>query len=249
MKCLLELRLEQNELEAKKRVLKKNKKELSTEEEARRNELGRMQREGYIVVGHPFNLRLDWWTDDTEDTVKTWAGSQEVLRIARAALEYLPAAFRSGSPFEYSSIMMTVLDDAKREERKNISSRRLQRVRSQNDGRVTKKVEPFYFDARRGLNALAIDIGFMPDSLAMTTLAYPAVEFLCLVGLQRFRPLPTDKRRVFDYFTWKIPLAVQIAPIAAVGRLPAVDGRGYRFEVAFRTDQRKHKTFTPAISI
>jgi len=89
----------------------------------------------------------------------------------------------------------------------------------------------------------------MPDSLAMTTFAYPAVEFLCLVGLQRFRPVPTDKKRVFDYCAWTLPLAAHIAPLAVCGWLPAVGGLGFRFEVAFRTDQRKHKAFTPAIPI
>ena len=70
------------------------------------------------------------------------------------------------------------------------------------------KVEPFYFDARRGASALPIDIGFSPDSLQMTNIAYPAVEFLCLVGLQRFRPLQTANRRVFQYHTWSLPIVV-----------------------------------------
>lgn len=84
----------------------------------------------------------------------------------------------------------------------------------------------------------------------MTTAAYPAVEFLCLVGLQRFRPLPVPgNRRVFKYHTWAIPLETSIASSAVCGWLPQVRSRGFRFENAFRTDQRKHKAFTPATLI
>jgi CRISPR-associated protein Csb3 len=80
----------------------------------------------------------------------------------------------------------------------------------------------------------------------MTTVASPAVEFLCLVGLQRVRPVPTGKPRIFDYRTWAVPLPPQVAPAAAAGLLPAVAARGYRFESWFRTGQRKHKAFITA---
>ncbi|MDC8449434.1 MAG: type I-U CRISPR-associated protein Cas8c [Nitrospira sp.] len=223
-----ELHKERQELEKKKGVLKKEDKALTKREEERRKELGKMLRKGHIIIGKPFNLRLDWWQDDNEITPKTWAGSQEVLRIARAALTLLPDAFASPNPSDYRCVMKSVADDAEA------------------DG---DKVEPFYFDARRGANALAIDIGFMPDPLKMQTVSYPAVEFLCLVGLQRFRPKPTAIRRVFDYFTWQVPLTTQVAPLAACGHLPQSCGHGYRFQIAFRTDKRNHKAFTPAIPI
>lgn len=83
----------------------------------------------------------------------------------------------------------------------------------------------------------------------MTTAAYPAVEFLCRSRFQRFRPRPTAVRRVFDYSTWRIPLDIQIAPAAVCGLLPHAGGETFRFENAFRTDQRKHKAFTPATKI
>ncbi len=105
----------------------------------------------------------------------------------------------------------------------------------------------FYFDARRGSNARPIDIGFSPDSLHMKSRAYPAVEFLCLIGLQRFRPMPVEgRRRFFDYYTWEMPLASRVATVAACGLLPGVNGSRFCFEIKFRTDQRKHKAFTPA---
>jgi CRISPR-associated protein Csb3 len=114
-----------------------------------------------------------------------------------------------------------------------------------------EKREPFYFDARRGANAKALDIGFMPDALkpSMPSAAFPAVESLCLVGLQRFRPVTTDTPRVFVYCTWSLPLPPLPAAAAACGLLPGVGGVRYRFENGFRTDQRKHKGFLPATRI
>ena len=113
----------------------------------------------------------------------------------------------------------------------------------------SKKVEPFYFDARRGSNARSLDIGFAPDALGMTTVAYPAVELLCLIGIQRVRPAPTMARRVFNYFTWGVPLPPIASACVACGNLTSVLGHAYRFEVGFRTDQRKHKAFMPATQI
>lgn len=180
-----------------------------------------------MELASPFVLRLDWWKDESTggDLLKVWAGSMRGPRIARAMQATLnKAELHTEDLFDHSTVVYE-------------------------SDEPDKKVEPFYFDARRGANALALDIGFMPDSLSMTTMAYPAVEFLCLVGLQRFRPRPTDTRRVFEYFTWNVPLTAQVASLAVAGQLPFVGGQGYRFQIAFRTDQKKHKAFTPAIPI
>ncbi|MCP9448560.1 MAG: type I-U CRISPR-associated protein Cas8c [Nitrospira sp.] len=180
-----------------------------------------------VRLDSPFSLRIDWWKDEDTggDQFKVWAGSMRGVRIARAMKATLDKPqLHQSDLFDHGSV---VYDPEEQ----------------------NKKVEPFYFDARRGANALALDIGFMPDSLSMTTVAYPAVEFLCLVGLQRFRPRPTDTKRVFDYFTWNVPLTPSVASLAAAGQLPFVGGQGYRFQIAFRTDQKKHKAFTPAIPI
>jgi CRISPR-associated protein Csb3 len=112
-----------------------------------------------------------------------------------------------------------------------------------------KKVEPYYFDGRRGNNAQSRDIGFAPDALQMTTAAFPAVEFLCLVGLQRVRPQLTDEPRVFEYCTWGGPSLPEIVPALASGVCADAARRRYRFENAFRTDQRKHKAFLPATPV
>jgi hypothetical protein len=177
-----------------------------------------------IIIGTPFDLRLDWWTDNRAGgkRLKVWAGSMRSVRIARAMQSVLQRhELQNEAIFDHA---MIVYDPLKPE----------------------KKVEPFYFDARRGSNAQSLDVGFSPDSLQITVATYPAVEFFCLVGLQRFRPLTTSAQRVFDYYTWSVPLEVRLASSAACGLLSQVGGRGFRFENAFRTDQRKHKAFTPA---
>jgi CRISPR-associated protein Csb3 len=221
-----DLECELKELENQRKSLRKQGGKLDKEKEKRREELGKLLREGYILINEPFQIHLDWWQEDDENIPKTWAGSQEVFRIAQAALASLGTAPKNESLFDYACVMVC-----------NLS-------RSQNRD---NKVEPFYFDARRGSNALSLDIGFMPDALNMRTVAYPAVEFFCLVGLQRFRPTPTDAKRVFDYYTWNCPLPTSVAPLAASGVLPYVGAQGYRFRVAFRTDQKKHKAFTPGV--
>src|SRR5207302_9036321 len=83
-----------------------------------------------------------------------------------------------------------------------------------------KKKEPYYFDARRGPNAHSRDVGFSPNDLDMTTTAFPAVELLCLVGLQRCLPAKTERPRLFDYFTWDKPLPPCLLPPAVSGLLP-----------------------------
>lgn len=180
-----------------------------------------------VELPTPFDVRLDWWKDGSAggDRLKVWAGSMRSVRIARAMQGTMQRPeLQNEALFDCGAI---VYDPAEPD----------------------NKVEPFYFDSRRGSNAQSIDIGFAPDSLQMTTVAYPAVEFLCLVGLQRFRPAPTAFRRVFDYCTWALPLATSVASLAACGLLSQAASRHLRFENGFRTDQRKHKAFTPATEL
>jgi CRISPR-associated protein Csb3 len=179
-----------------------------------------------LHICSPISLRMDWWSDKS---LKPWAGSMNARRIFLAMCNAIDPD--NADPFNQG---LVVFDD------------------DRSDGNVAphkrkgkpKKREPFYFDSRRGANALSIDIGFAPDSLKLTTVAYPVVEAMCLVGLQRCRPRPTDIPRVFDYFTWHMPLPITVTPLAVSGM--AGQGNGFRFENAFRTNQRKHKAFNPS---
>jgi CRISPR-associated protein Csb3 len=181
-----------------------------------------------IEVGPPFRpLRLDWWQDERAGgkELKVWAGSMESYGIARAMQAVLcEEAFHSSRVFEVGMVVPDPADS-------------------------NKKKEPYYFDARRGPNAHSRDVGFSPNDLAMTTTAFPAVELLCLVGLQRCLPAKTDRPRVFDYYTWDQPLLPELLRAAVPGELRLPGARGYRFENWYRTGQKKHKAFRSALPL
>jgi CRISPR-associated protein Csb3 len=172
-----------------------------------------------LRLGAPFDLRLDWWK--FERGLKTWAGRMSVDRIAVSLQRDLPNTLSTGFF---------------------------------NDGHVVigpdgKKVEPYYFDGRRGATALPLDVGFSSDALSLETVAFSATEFFTLLGLQRFRPSEVPlKLRVYRYRAWRSPLSVTLAALAAANAIPD-QGRLFQFESAFRTDQRKHKAFSPAIPV
>lgn len=173
----------------------------------------------------PRPIRLDWWKDRKAGgaTLKPWAGTMQGGRIATAMRQQLETAVAwAAGPFDYGAVVLNT------------------------EG---KKVEPFYFDARRGSNALATDVGFSTDSLKFSTTAFPAVEFFCLVGLQRFRPALTSRIRTFEYSTWRAQLPIGTAALVVSGHVHHARREAFRFENAFRTDQRKHKAFSPASPI
>jgi CRISPR-associated protein Csx14 len=177
-----------------------------------------------IAVGPPFDLRIDWWFDKWSGgrELKVWAGTMQSVRIAEAMLFALrEQEFHGEELFNVGRVVRDPHDD-------------------------TKKVEPYYFDARRAPNAHSRDIGFSPNDLDLTTTAFPAVEFFCLVGLQRYRPARTAVPRVFEYTTWESALPPSVAMHVAAGSVPLPGARTYRFENWFRTGQKKHKAFRPA---
>lgn len=171
-----------------------------------------------LQLAEPFNLRLDWWKFE-RGGLKTWAGTMSVDRIATSLQRDLSNTLSNG-----------FFDDG--------------RVVVGADG---KKVEPYYFDGRRGATALPLDVGFSPNELSLETVACSATEFFTLLGLQRFRP-SNVKPRVYRYRAWRAPLPVTLAALAAANILPD-NGPLFQFESAFRTDQRKHKAFSPAVPV
>lgn len=181
-----------------------------------------------IEIRSPFRtLRLDWWHDERAGVkeLKVWAGTMESVRIARAMLQAMrDEKFRSPDLFNVGLIAYA-------------------------PDNPEKKVEPYYFDARRGPNAHSRDVGFSPNDLQMTTTAFPAVELLCLVGLQRCLPAKTKQPRVYDYFTWAQPISPPLLPAVGGGEVTLPGSAGYRFENWYRTGQRKHKAFRSAIPI
>lgn len=165
------------------------------------------------------SLRLDWWRDGGRPggSLKTWAGQQRVTAISRAMLD----TAASLDPIDTGWF---------------------------NHGTVAcapgsgKPVEPFYFDARRYAHAL--DAGFSLDAVDSETISYPSVEIMALIGLQRFHPRPVEENiREFEYFTWNRPLGAIAAAAVACGAVPVAGGRGFRFSLRFRDDQKRYKAF------
>lgn len=170
-----------------------------------------------LRLAEPFDLRIDWWR--FERGLKTWAGRMSVGRIATSLQRDLPKTLSNGF-FDDGHVVF---------------------------GADGKKVEPYYFDGRRGATALPLDVGFSSDALSLETVAFSATEFFTLLGLQRFRP-SEEKLRVYRYRAWCAQLPVTLAALAAANTLPD-NGPLFQFESTFRTDQRKHKAFSPAILV
>jgi hypothetical protein len=181
-----------------------------------------------FVVGHPFRpLVVDWWETDRTGAkdLKVWAGTMESYGIAAAMQQALrDEQFHQPDLFDVGRVVM-------------------------NAEEPEKKKEPYYYDARRSLNAHSRDTGFSANDLGLTTTAFPAVELLCIIGLQVARPAFTGETRVYDYFTWPVPLPTNLLLAASTGALVLPNRRGYRFENWFRTGQKKHKAFRPAIPL
>ena len=173
-----------------------------------------------LSLGEPFHIRIDWWKarERGANRLKTWAGPMNVFRIAQAMQKSIPIQSDLTELFDFGVVCY-----------------------NPNDG---KKTEPFYFDARRGPNAHPRDVGFSPNDLGMKTIACPAVEFLCLVGLQRARPVPLQQSRHYRYHAWGKPLSPILLPPAVMGLISPV--RCYEFESWFRTGQKKYKAFSTA---
>ncbi len=210
-------REEKNTLANEKRRSRKLDQEFPQDKEARRKSLDNKDRKGNIQIGEPFGLTLNWWqTDDDLKRLKTWAGQQRPGMIASAAQKTLPVV-SSTSVLNYGDVLLA-------------------------PDKSHRKVEPFYFDARRFAHAL--DTGFSLDVQDAETIAHPAVELLCLIGLQRFRPMPSSTRiRHFEYQTWPKRLGVPIAAAVASCGTTMPGSKRYLFKLDFRDDQKRYKSF------
>jgi CRISPR-associated protein Csb3 len=181
-----------------------------------------------LSIEAPFRpLSINWWKTDRTGAcdLKVWAGTMESFGIAQAMQHAMrDERFHGSDLFDIGMVVKTPHD-------------------------VRKKKEPYYFDARRTPNAHSRDVGFSPNYLGMSSIAHPAVELLCLIGLQVARPASTTESRVYEYSTWHVPFLSNLLLAASTGALSLVDSRVYRFENWFRTGKKIHKSFRSAIPI
>lgn len=176
-------------------------------------------------------IHLDWWSDRP---IKPWAGSMKERVILRAMLSAIDPT--NADPF----------NDLRRVQYQSIKPGK------NGKSRKPQKKEPFYFDPRRGNRSHPLDCGFSPDAHKMEAECCPALEALCFIGLQRARPASTGIAHQSRYTVWSrlserqpgIPTNVVGAVCSGMVRFAgSID---YVFNNDFRTDQRKHKTFSIA---
>jgi CRISPR-associated protein Csb3 len=178
-----------------------------------------------IEIVSPFGLQLDWWRYEKRRSgkLKTWAGQQSAFSILTALRDELKQALPVHDPQNLLGV----------------------------EAAPTMAVS--YFDSPRSANAAARDVGFSLDRLKKggviyRNLLHPAVELLCLIGLQRTRPalLPRQlgEEQAYAYHLWLYPIPVCLLPVATNGLLPDRGLAHYRFTNPSRT--KDYLAFTPA---
>ncbi len=165
-------------------------------------------------------IHLDWWS---EKSIKPWAGSMKERVILRAMLDAIDPS--KTDPFGDLKAVLY-----KPPTKKNPA-----------------KKEPFYFDPRRGNKSHPLDSGFSPDTHKMQAECCPALEALCFIGLQRARPASTGVANQSRYTVWTHHIPASLIGPVVCGIAPIPGSSNFVFNNYFRTDQRKHKTFSQAI--
>jgi CRISPR-associated protein Csb3 len=193
-----------------------------------KKELDALWREAPILLPAPFNLRIDWFLDTrTGGTAfKTWGGQQSVAELSFSLHAVLKNPFwDSVAPSEW--LLKRIITDCL----------------------------PFNFDCDLAGVGSDIDLGFSLDPLratkasAIPVLIRPLLEFLALVGLQRFRPLelgvdlPRSARR-YRFSVWLEPAPPQLAAFLASSVDCSNSFRTFQFGILYRTDYLK--SFLPA---
>ena len=181
-------------------------------------------RKSALWLGAPFNLRLDWWLDTIAggDTFRTWSGQQKGPEVAdQMRLALVQCVDMADELFDRDVFV------------------------SKRDA-PGSAIAPFYFDSRRQPKSL--DVGFSPDVQEMAVVTYPAVEFLCLVGLQRFRPTPLGDAPAtrYRYCAWSEPLEPSVASLACAGLLDPVPVQQFSFSLIQRVEDQAYYAFSQA---
>lgn len=210
-KAQIDRRIELNKMSRKNRESEKLEDE--------KKELDKLWRESPILLGDPFNIRLDWFLDDSTggSAFKTWAGQQSVIDIFTAMRRPIKVSINNFLELAPEQWLFETIKN----------------------GGV-----PFYFDATLGWQGADLDVGFSLDPLGMSSMIRPMIEILAFVGLQRFRPASNQVRNEYCLLIWRSPLCVQIASVACCGGIDIENLVRYQFNLLFRT--KYLKSFLPA---
>ena len=199
-------------------AMHKREREADADLEAEKKVLDALWREAPVLLHGSFDLRVDWFLDDRAggSLLKTWAGQQSVLDIARGMKAPISDQGWAATPSEDWLFLSTGGDCL-----------------------------PFNFDSALGGLGADRDVGFSLDPLKeIRVRTRPVVEFAAFVGLQRFRPLKIEKENRFQFSLWYSPLPPCIATAAATGVLDSIKLRTFEFRLLYRT--KYLKSFLPA---
>lgn len=188
-------------------------------EEEKKN-LESLDRELPVVISGGISLCIDWFCDSLSggSRFKTWAGQQSVLKIAQAMHSGITGSHPESPEYLWSSVRGVGL--------------------------------PFNFDSDLGAQGAARDIGFSFDPLAtnettrIEITCTPALELLCFIGLQRFRPREVGGENRYLYSAWQSPVPASIAAPLACGSIQRGIYPTYAFPLLYRT--KYLKSFLPA---
>lgn len=196
--------------------MSKKQREAMEGAEDEKKSLESLRRELPIVLSGKIDFRVDWFTDD----------------------------FSGGSRFKTWAGQQSVLD---------IARAMHGALDTKNDiwSSHRKIGLPFNFDSDLGGQGSALDIGFSFDPLAgseatrIEGACKPALEFLCFIGLQRFRPREISRENRFVYTAWNTPLLPSVASAVTCGAVNIGHESMYEFKLLYRT--KYLKSFLPSI--
>lgn len=101
----------------------------------------------------------------------------------------------------------------------------------------------FGVDARTAWEPL--DVGYSPNEIGQSSVTFPLVEVLAVIGMQGFRPV--GRRSALRYAAWAQPLGIPAARAAAAAPWPGLPVTRFEFQMATRG--QSYQTFTRAKEI
>jgi hypothetical protein len=185
-------------------------------------------------LGEPFNLLLNWWTqkDALEQKLKLWTAGQRVTDVLR------------GHHKKRSKKRKEMPDEIPQQYTPSTREHFADAVNRHPSDWLRKAIPinapaAFSFDSRLSRNN-ALDLGHITNRILAFS---PAIDVLCLVAFQRFRPKTIETWNRNLYCTWSQPLPVLVAPLAVLGMLPDIFDQAFEFPVKRRDSPGRYKSF------
>lgn len=169
-----------------------------------------------LHLSEPFDLWLDWWSDEKTGgkAMKTWAAKQLVIEIARSMLGVI-----------------------KRQKWSESATREILTRTTQ------AEAIPFYFDSHNNWQSTDRDTGFGLYTLRKVINTHgnarPLLEIASFFGIQRFRPSIIGDHKLLSFCLWPVPLSVSVASAAASGLIHFQGERRFAFKMLFRSEYMK----------